>query len=185
MQINKVDNINYKGLYKIPYSERNLKELTEFVVPTYMNISKEPVIIFSGNNPFRIGLGSLMKLIAEKNKSSVGWLKMNAQNHGMDVSGMDINVLNIVSTQKDINKLQEYMLNRVNSRKPKFMDRVKYFFGVREVPDFDKNLPAHLAVLSEGLKLDKEESEAFAEYSQKAKLLNSAQELFKSLMSEH
>lgn len=185
MQINKVDNISYKGLYKIPYSERNLKELTEFVVPAYMNISKEPVIIFSGNNPFKIGLSKLMELIAEKNNSSVNWLKMNAQNHGMDVSETESKILNIVTTNNDINKLQEYMLNRINSRKPKFMDKVKNFFGVREVPDFDENLPAHLAVLSEGLKLDKEESAAFAEYSKKAKLLNSAQELFKALMSEH
>ena len=185
MNINRIENTNFNGLYKVPYTEKNMEALKNFVIPTYMNISKEPVIVFTGNNPFKVGLVKLMELIAKKNNSNVDWLKMNAQNHGVDVSGADCDIINIVSTRKDIDKLQKYMVSRINSRKPSLAEKIQNFFGIRAVPDYDTNLPVHLAILSEGLRLDKEEAEAFAEYSKNIKLYKDSKDVFKALMSEH
>ena len=93
-------------------------------------------------------------------------------------------VLHVITTQKDIDKLREYMVARINSRKPNFMNKIKRFLGISEPPEFDRDLPVHLAILSEALKLDKQEAEAFSQYSKNAVAVNSAKELFFAVMRE-
>lgn len=183
MNINRIDNTNFNGMYKIPYSAKNMQELKDFVLPTYKGISNEPVFIFSGNNPFKVGLDTIMETIAKSNNSSIEWLKMNAKNHGIELPDNN-DTLHIISTEKDIKKLLEYMIKRVQSKKPTFVDKLKKFFGIAKAPEYDENLPQHLLLLSEALKIDSQEAEAFKEYSKDFKKAGSAKELFKLLMSE-
>ena len=71
------------------------------------------------------------------------------------------------------------MIQRVESKKPTFGDKLKQFFGLKDTPEYDKDLPQHLQMLSEALKIDNREAEAFKEYSKDFKEADSAKELFK------
>ena len=63
MQINKIDKINFNGIYRIKNSPKNLMEIEKFVEPMYRHLKHEPVFQFVGKHPFRMGLDMIMKLI--------------------------------------------------------------------------------------------------------------------------
>ena len=184
MDIKAIDNTTFNGFYKIPVNTKNMFEIRNYVFPAITRVKRTPVVIFSGNNPFKLILKYAMKCIADNNNGSIEWLKMNAANHGLDINDDGEDVLNIITTQKDIDNLIEYISKRINSRKPKFMDKVKSFIGIKESnPNYEK-LPEHLKVLSDFLKADKEEIKAFSSYTRDAVIVDDARELLKRVLTE-
>ena len=53
MQVNKCNNVNFTGIYKIQFNDKNIKEISERVIPMYEIIRHEPVAYFQGKNPYK------------------------------------------------------------------------------------------------------------------------------------
>ena len=130
-----------------------------------------------------------MNIIADSQKSSKTWLEMNAKNHGLDLSASNIgeDILHIVTGEKDIKDLIEYLITRAKSVQPSFKDKVLNFLGIRKEADYGitQDTPKHLKPLFIALSKLETENIAFAEYS-KNKVINvdTPKELLKKMMTE-
>ena len=51
MPINRI-NTNFKGIYRIPYSEESVQELKQNLLPTYINVTNQKAKFFVGRHPF-------------------------------------------------------------------------------------------------------------------------------------
>ena len=181
MHINNFDNTKFNGIYKIKNTPKNLMEIEKFVEPMYCHLKHEPVFQFVGKHPFRMGLDMIMKFIADIKNGSVSWLKMNAENHGANFSGINDEELHIVSGKKEIDALIGFLLNRVE-KKTGFLGRVKMIFSEKNNYE-DK--PEHLRLLFKALEVDGEECKAFNEaYKNKIVLVKSPQELLQKMLCE-
>ena len=109
MNINKIDNTNFKAIYRLPYSERALNEIKQQVLPTYSTISNQKCGLFVGRNPFFDGLKIWIEAIAQKNNSSVEWLKMNATNHGAEIEHIEEGYIHVMTGEKDVQAVENYM----------------------------------------------------------------------------
>ena len=187
MRINQVSNFNqqnntkFQGIYRIPNSAKNIADIEQHVAPMYSYLRHEPVIGLLGSNPFKIGVDMIMDIIAENNHSSVSWVKMNAKNHGADLSNLDDRLL-IVSGKKDIEGLANYMRNRV-AKKTNFFAKVKTMFSRSNEAYADK--PNHLKPLFKVLQENKEENAAFVqEYGAQIVDVKTPQELLAKMLCE-
>lgn len=181
MQVNKVDNTNFNGIYRIKNTPKNLMEIDKYVNPMYQHLKHEPVFQFAGNHPFKMGLDVIMELIAEGQKGSVSWLKMNAENHGANLSKLDDEFVHVVSGKKEIEALLGFLENRA-IKKTGFMEKIKLMFATRETYE---EKPEHLRLLFHALARDEEECKAFNEaYKNKIIPVNSSQELLQKMLCE-
>ena len=181
MEITKINNTNFNGIYKIANTPKNLMEIEKFVEPMYTHLKHEPAFQFIGKHPFRIGLDMIMKLIAESQEGTVSWLKSNAEIHGAKASDLQDDVIHIVSGKKEIDSLLKYLENRV-AKKTGLFERIKTLFSPRETYE-DK--PEHLRLLFSALELDEEECRAFNEvYKNKIVTVKSTQELIQKMLCE-
>ena len=181
MQINKIDNVKFNGIYRIKNTPKNIQEIEKYVEPMYKHLKHEPVFQFVGKHPFRMGLDMIMEVIAESQNGSVSWLKMNAENHGAELSSINEDSLHIVSGRKDIENLTDYLINRAEKRFG-FVNRLKNLFSKKNVYDAK---PEHLRPLFRALEFNEEECEAFNEkYGNKVISVNSPQELLQKMLCE-
>lgn len=181
MQIKRIDNTKFNGIYRIKNTPKNLMEIEKYVEPMYTHLKHEPVFQFVGKHPFRVGLDLIMKFIADMKNGSVSWLKMNAENHGANFSGINDEELHIVSGKKEIESLMEFLLNRAE-KKTGFLSRVKMMFSHQENYE-DK--PEHLRLLFKALEVEEEECNAFSEaYKDKIIPVKSTQELLQKMLCE-
>lgn len=189
MHINNINNTNFQGIYRIKNSPAIKNEIKNKVTPMYQMVSNNPVIIFSGKNPFKIGLDILMNLIADSQNSSKTWLEMNAKNHGLDLSAANIgdDILHIITDKKDIDNLIEYMINRIKKTEPTFKTKIMNFLGINKTDNYGikNDTPKHLKPLFIALSKNEAENVAFEEYT-KGKVINvdSPKELLTKLLLE-
>ncbi len=196
MNINKIDNTNFKAIYRLPYSEQTLNELKERVLPTYNKISNQKSSFFVGRNPFFEGLTLWIEAIANKNNSSVGWLKMNAKNHGGEVEHIEEGFVHVVTGEKDIQSVNDYMKARTNStiekikqlnkERSSILYKIKSMFIQEEQPErgYDENTPEHLKLFFQLIKQNKDETKLFNDAFPKITEAKSAQELFIKMLNE-
>lgn len=173
MNINKINNTNFKAIYKIPYSERTLNEIRQQILPNYCAISNQKAGLFVGRNPFFDGLKIWINAIAKQNNSSVEWLKMNARNHGGKVEYIEEGFIHVMTGEKDIDAISNYMKEKTNDTVEKIKQlakekssiwyKIKKFFVGEKEPErgYDENTPEHLKLLFQLIKQNKEQTEIF------------------------
>jgi len=160
MQVNKIDTTNFQGIYRIANTPRNVSEIQKYVTPMYEQIRHEKSFLFEGFNPFKQALDIILNEIADGEKYSLSWLKMNAENFGADFSKIGDGILHIITGKKDISRVFEHMKNRA-FHKPTVLEQIKEFFSRPEEDYSDK--PEHLRLLFHALDVNKEEDNAFYE----------------------
>lgn len=186
MQINKVDNISYKGMYRLPNKPGYIDEVLKNVLPVYTTIRKEPVFMFSGNNPFVLGLRLLMKDVAAENGSSVDWLKKNANNHGINLTDIGSETLHIITTEGDTKLLEDFIKEKLVLPKETFIEKIKRLFlnQVKETEDTSKKLPQHLKLMNEVIKINNKFAEDYKIFSKDEIPAKDPKDLLKLMMSE-
>ena len=196
MKIINKENLSFKAIYRIPYSEKALSEIQQKVLPTYKKISNQKCDFFIGRNPHYEGFKFWIDVIERQNNSSVEWLKMNATNHGADTIGMNENFIHIMTGDKDIQAISDYKKNKlassVENLKNSIKERttlkykIKKLFVKEEEPDFgyDENTPEHLRTLFQFIKMDKDDTLVFNEAFPNVIALKTVEELFAKMMCE-
>lgn len=184
MQINKTSvNMKFSGIYKMPNTPENVMAIKQYVLPMYNDIKKDKIFIFPGNNPFKLGIDVIMDMVAKSHHSSREWVRMNAQNHGLDINNIGEDVIHIISSSSDVEKLKKYIKSRTSLDR-RFFRRINRYFKFRNNKEVYKNIPEHLKVILNVLKRNKEEDKAFAQFAQKAIEVTSPQELLSFLIIE-
>ena len=176
---------NFSGIYRLPKTVQNISDIERHVAPMYQDLKHEPILIFEGKNPFKIGVDILMDIIANSHSSSINWLKMNATNHGASFDGLADDIIHIVSGKKEIEQIIEYMKNRLNP-KTNFFERAKNFFNFNNSKNYTyQNKPEHLRTFFQMLETNREENIAF-ENAYKTKIIEvkTPQELLTKMLCE-
>ena len=182
MEINHINSTNFNGIYRMQYTAQDLEHIKSHVAPMYQYLKQEPILIFDGNNPFKIGVDIIMNLIANSQNSSTNWLKMNATRHGVDFEGLGSNTLHVISGRKEINNFLEYLQKRV-AKKTSFFEKFKNIFSKNKNTYNDK--PAHLRKLFEVLETNREENFEFQKaYNNRIVEVKTPQELLTKILCE-
>lgn len=195
MQTNRI-NTNFKGIYRTPYSEESIKEVKQQVLPIYNRISNQKVKYFIGRNPFFDSFQSCHKIIADENSSSYEWLKMNAQNHGAKAKDFDEEFIYVISGEKDIQALDNYINERVKEisnnaikiikEKHSVWGKLKKLFMSEKNTETDAyaNLPEHLKFVFHLIDLEKKETQAFENFALNKIDSKTPKELLVKMMQE-
>ena len=176
-------NVNFTGVYRIPNTPKNIKEINEKVIPMYSYLKHEPVSGFPGENPFVLGFEALKEVVANANNASKSWLAMNAKNHGEALPDTNTDFLHIVSGEKDLNDFVNFIVSRVNANKNTPLKYIKSFFSHRE----DKKvLPEHLKVLDKAIEIYQKERLEYLKFIQSKKVVpvETTQELLTKMLTE-
>ena len=182
MQVNKIDTTNFQGIYRIANTPKNVSEIQKFVTPMYEHIRHEKTLLFEGYNPFKQALDILLEHIADEQKYSLSWLKMNAENFGADFSKVGDGILHIIAGKKDLSRVLEHMKNRA-FHKPTVLEQIKEFFSRPEKDYSDK--PEHLRLLFHALDVNKDEDTAFYEkFGKEIIEVKTPQELLTQMLGE-
>ena len=196
MNINQIDNLNFKAIYRIPYSEQTLKEVGQKVLPVFEKVSNQKSAYFVGRNPFFDGLKIWIDAIAMQNNASAEWLMMNAKNHGGEVEHIEEGFIHIITGEKDIQAVQNYQNERTNATIEKIKKigkergtlwyKIKKLFGKEDKPKlaYNENTPEHLKLLFQLIKQNKDETESFNNVFPKIIEIKSTKELFTKMMNE-
>lgn len=196
MRIPNNDNISFKAIYRVPYSEKTLNEIKQHILPTYEKTLKQKSSFFVGRNPEYEGFKFWINVIAKQNNSSVEWLKQNASNNGANTKGMDENFIHIMTGEKDIQAISDYKANKLTSSVEKLKKnikeqstirhKIKKLFVKEKQPDlgYDENTPEHLVVLFQFIKKDKEDTLLFNTTFPDIIKTKDAEELATKIMSE-
>lgn len=183
MKINKIDNNTHRGIYRIPNTPKNLAEIDKFVEPMYTKVKHQAFFPFVGKSPFKEGITALIDKIANSQGYSTDWLKMNAQNHGADLSGISEDYINVVCGNKDFNNFLEYLKSR-NNIKESFFDKIKNLFMTSSEKDYEDK-PEHLRLLFYALDKLEIENDAFEEkFGNKIIEVKTTQELLTKALME-
>lgn len=181
--INKTDNTNFNGIYRIKNTPKNIQEIQEHVLPMYEYLKHQPSIIFPGSNPFKAAVDIVIELTAKLNSSSIQWVKMNASNHKLDIVDKQEDFLHIVTSEKDISEIGEYLQKRMEQRNS-FKTKIKRLF-TREPQE---EIPEHLQLLSAAVKENNKESAAFEDFlakrNKKIVETTSPQDLLTKILTE-
>ncbi len=184
MQVNKSNNVSFTGIYKLQFNDKNIKEISQRVIPMYEFIRHEPVAYFQGKNPYKLITDILIDKIAELSGGSKEWLKMNAENHNLKVDLLDDDVCHIITTKKDIESLQNYIVEQA-TKKLTFMERLKQRFKKPDTPEINENLPLHLQVLQAVINQIKKRNAEFNDFANgKVIEVKTPQELLQKMLTE-
>lgn len=192
MNINKIDNTNFKAIYRLPYSEKNLAIINKEILPTYSRVTNQCVGVFKGEHPLKMSLIGSIEKISKNLNYSADWLKTNATNHGADRNSMELNYMCVITGEKDTNALTNFLKSRVlsaakeNKQMNSIFYKIKNLFIEKSPKEigFDENTPVHLRELFAWIKNDKDEQKIFEEAFPKIISVNSPEELFIKMMSE-
>lgn len=164
MQINKIDNTNFKAIYKMKVDEKIIQELRTRVIPTYNKVTNQPAVVLQGRNPFVQILDDMIEAFAKQNNASKSWAIMNANNNGIKISE-DKDILYIFSGDKDVKNLLSYIEERREYNKPSFINSIKNFFRKKEDRiSISAETPKHLIPLALIDKFNQKETVAFNKY---------------------
>jgi len=195
METNRI-HTNFKGIYRIPYSETSVKEIKQEILPLYSRVSNQKVKFFVGRNPFFDSFKTCYNVIADENSSSYEWLKMNAQNHGAKAKDFEDEFIYVISGEKDVNALDNYINARVQAISNKAIQMIKdkhsiwgqlkqlFVSNKNTEADIYANLPEHLKFVFYLINLEKEETEFFENFALNKIALKTPKELFVKMMQE-
>lgn len=176
------NDVNFTGIYRLPLNEKNLREFREHIVPMYTYIRHEPIVTFPGNNPAKFIGDIMLNRIAELAGGSKEWLKMNAQNHNLDVSDMTSSVLHVISSRKDVERFNEFIKNTA-AKKMSFFEKLKIALNPNK--NIREDLPLHLKFVQATLNNMKTRDKEFAEFAGTDLVeVKTPQELLKRMLTE-
>jgi len=183
MNINRINSTNFNGIYRIKNTPKNLDDMMKHVLPMYSHLRHEPVFVFSGRNPFKAAVDMLMELIADSQKSTIEWLKMNAEIHGLNLSKLNDDEIHIISGKQKTEEIVEYIKHRVE-KQTGFWSNLKKQFSINNNDDI-KRKPEHLRPLAIALQDNETEEAAFLEkYSSQIVEVKTTQDLLRNLLTE-
>ncbi len=179
--------INFTGIYKIPNTPKNIKEIEEKVIPMYSYLKHEKVSGFPGENPFVLGFETIKEIVANKNNASKIWLEMNAKNHGQILPDTNTNFLHIISGEKDLQEFLEFIIQRLKANENTPLNRLKHFFNsLKNINREKQKLPEHLQLVDKAIELYKKERLEYQKFIQNKNVISvsSAQELLAKMLTE-
>lgn len=183
MQINNQSyNIKFSGIYRLPNTAENANAIKHYVLPMYNEIKQEKIFIFPGNNPFRIGVDIIMDMVAKSNHGSREWVRMNAQNHGINITNLGDEVIHIISSNKDVERFKKYIKTRTS--KERFLLKKLNRLVKNSKKNTSTNVPDHLKIIFAALRRNKEEDKAFSQFSKNAIDVTSPEELLSFILTE-
>lgn len=165
MIINKTNPTNFKGFYRLPNKANYLKEVTEYIIPTYQLSKKEPIYTFVGKNPFNIGLKPALQDAKKISGYDENWVRANAKNHNLDLSVFGEDSICIVSGQKDFDEFFLYTQKRFKEM-DRFWAKIKRVMSIGKAVN-QKSIPKHLKFLSSVIESNRKENQLFEEFVNK------------------
>ncbi len=148
MKLSKTNNSynpNFRGMYRLNYTEKNLNEVVQKVLPMYEMISKEKASVFE-ENPLQLIIKEKLEKIADDFHYSFDWLVQNSQRHGIDLSYIDKNSIIVLTKKKDNQSFLE-KISKVNKDHSIFQ-KIKNIFNSKnfydEVAEYVSTKPEHL-----------------------------------------
>ena len=182
MKIHKTDNTRFSGVYRIPNSPKTFAEIEKFVIPTYEYIRHKEALMVVGKWPFKEAIDRIMENISKEQGSPISWLKMNANNHGVDFSPMHEEIISVISGE-DLEKLAYHMQQRIE-RKTTVWEKIKNIFTPNQENFYDDK-PEHLRLLFYALdKLEEENQVLDNKFAGEIKQVKTSQELLTKMMQE-
>lgn len=180
MRVNTDSNTTFNGIYKIPNTAYNAKELENKVKPIYNYVKKKPIITFSGKSPYWALVLIIIQKIIKKENSSYNWLVTNALDYGIDIEKARTNYLTVVSGRDDVLNVINHFDQRVKNNKFKFIVK-KIFVNDNKY----KNIPTHLLQLAKFLNIYENESKEFnKKFGNKVIYVDNSKELLSYLLKE-
>ena len=195
MQINQTNNINFKGIYRLPLNRQDSDGVIKYIIPAFKTVMKIDVDYFVGENPYGYVSDKLISNLAKYLGGTKNWLKSNADLHNIDTSNFTNEALYVVTTQKDVKDLHKYMMRKgyyvmkFLSKEGrlddgKLTDMIKQVFFKVPVLE-DSNLPAHLKILKKILEFTKKNNDDFKKFAKDRIIdVESADELMVKLSRE-
>ena len=195
MQINKTNNTNFSGIYRIPLTRKNTDEVIHYILPAYRAAMHKQADFFIGENPFRVVTDKLLINLAKNSGGSPKWLKDNAELHNIDTENFIDNAIHVVTTEKDILSVfnfitaKQRVVDEFISPKPQkhsFIDKIKQIWNApTQDVEVEPDLPQHLQILKKILDFTKKNNDEFHEFA-KDKIINlkSTDELIAKLAEE-
>ena len=185
MQINNQSyNIKFSGIYRLPNTAENAKALKHYVLPLYNEIKHDKIFIFPGNNPFRLGVDIIIDMVAKSNHSSKEWVKMNAHNHGINITNIGEEVIHIISSDKDVGSFKKYIKTRTSKERFLLKKLNRLLKNRNNKNKSYANIPEHLNIIFAALRRNKEEDKAFSQFAKNAIDVTSPEELLSFILTE-
>ena len=66
MNINNIENTNFKAIYRVPYSEKNLAIINKEILPTYSRVTNQCAGMFKGEHPLKMSIIGMLEKFAEQ-----------------------------------------------------------------------------------------------------------------------
>lgn len=179
--------LNFTGIYKIPNTPKNIKEIQEKVIPMYSYLKHEKVSGFPGENPFVLGLEVIKEIVANANNASKVWLEMNAKNHGQILPDTNTNFLHIISGKKDIQEFVEFIIQRLKANENTPLNKLKNIFNsIKNISNEKQKLPEHLQIVDKAIELYEKEKLEYKKFIQNKNVISvsSTQELLAKMLTE-
>lgn len=214
MQINSITSDSFKGFYKIPNTHLHAEKLIyKFELPAietdaetfiksfskntiipeiakvYKALRGQEMISFEGSSPFAKNIwNALLKSVAESNHSSVEWLKMNAENFGIDISKFPgSESIIVISSDKDCVECLKYLRDKIYRLLPTPINSIKDLFEKQKINrNINSDLPEHLQIIERAKNFLEMEKNLFAQkvLNGKVKEVNEINQLLNRMMSE-
>lgn len=179
--------LNFTGIYKIPNTPKNIKEIQEKVIPMYSYLKHDKVSGFPGENPFVLGFEVLKGIVANANNASKVWLEMNAKNHGQILPDTNTDFLHIISGNKDIQEFIDYIKKRIKANENTPLNKLKKMFSILQDNNTAREqLPEHLKIIDRAIELYEKERLEYQKFIQNKNIISvsSAQELLAKMLTE-
>lgn len=96
---------SFSGLYKLPYSAENYRNVMYYAIPKYKSVKHEPIVLLKGSTPYLDLLSNEIKRIAIRNNSSFEWAIQNLRYYGADISNLNPKDMLVISGENDTNKI--------------------------------------------------------------------------------
>lgn len=96
---------SFSGLYKLPYSAENYRNVMYYAIPKYKSVKHEPILLLKSPTPYWNLITDEIKRIAIRNNSSLEWAILNLKYHGADISNLSPKDILVISGKNDTNKI--------------------------------------------------------------------------------
>ena len=188
MKIDNINSTNFSALYRLKQPPKDIREISERVIPMYKYLRKRPATFFEAN-PLCSLLNEKFKEIAQGLKYSVEWLRSNAERHNLNLSYLDNNSILVVTQAEDINNLLDGV-NKLRRQDNGFIGKITNFIEnnkrSKQIAQYCRKFPPHLEELAICDYLYRENMKPFEDCLNGFKIIDvdSPQELLQKMLTE-
>ena len=152
-------NINFKGIYRIPYSESNFSIIKNTIDPLYKKRSGQNLFIFHGSNPGTKLICNNLKERLNRLNYSKNWLVENASRYNLNVEELFKGDIYVFSGNRDLKAFVDYY-KKLQMKKP--WNKIKKLFTLRDKTR--KQLPEHLKPVYDLIKYNQKENNVYEQF---------------------